>query len=107
MVTQTHITNILSYLSESYSNPFFINPLGFNSFHIRYYKNSCLKEFFVPLNDTKLLQDILNTFEREYLVENFHRIKYNKYNNEVLFTIGILNWRHPYITFSIKLDTCG
>lgn len=107
MVTQTHITNILSYLSESYSNPFFINPLGFNSFHIRYYDNSNLKEFFVPLNDTKLLQDILNTFECAYDIENFHRIKYNKYNNEVLFTIGIMNWRHPYITFSIKLDTCG
>lgn len=107
MVTQAHITKILSYLSESYSNPFLINPLGFNSFRIRYYDNSNLKEYFVPLNDTKLLQDILNTFEYAYEIENFHRIKYNKYNNEVLFTIGIMNCIHTYITFSIKLDTCG
>lgn len=104
MVTQAHITKILSYLSNS----IFSNPLGFNSFRIRYYDDyTDLKEYFVPLNDTKLLQDILNTFEQAKAAENFHRIKYNKYNNEVLFTIGIMNWRHPYITFSIKLDTCG
>lgn len=106
MVTRKHIIKILSMLSQHQP----LNPMGYNSICVSYFNNDIeLVEHFVSLDEQYIskLQAMFNSHETRLHCENLHRIKYDKYNKEVLFIIGIKNWMSPHIVFMIHMDTCG
>ena len=130
MVTKQHIEEILSYFGKYIGKPeiqrfvwfrdeSFIESyqklFGFNSFHVLFIREKYVgkpwleitinEDYIVPIDDTELLQIILNMLVSKYAVNDFHRIMFNGRENVVSFTMYTCTEPLCYETIEITIDT--
>lgn len=130
MVTKQHIEEILSYFGKYIGKPeiqrfvwfrdeSFIESyqklFGFNSFHVSFTRLKNFKKpwseliidenYIVPVDNTELLQDILNIIVSKYAVNDFHRIMFNGRENCVSFTMYTDAKLLCYEIIKITIDT--